>query len=53
MKKICGVCGNSWNDWFIRFVEIITFSKKRDWFACQSYRDLSMMGYSVNDIRSM
>ena len=53
MNKICGVWGNKWNDWFMRLIEIITFSKQRDWFACQSCRDLSMMGYSTTDIKRL
>lgn len=51
MKKVCGICGKYWNDWFMKLIEIITFSEKRDWFACQSCRDLCAKGYSVTDIR--
>lgn len=52
MKKICIVCGNGFNDWFMNFLGFI-FRDKYDFKTCQSCRDLSVMGMNVEEIRDL
>lgn len=50
MKKQCIVCGEIFNDWFLRLLGFL-FRDKFDFKSCQSCRDLHIAGYSVSEIR--